>query len=34
MTKIEKLNQIIERIEGDTFTERLLKARAIMEDEE
>jgi hypothetical protein len=34
MTRIEKLNQIIERVEGDSFVEKLLKAREIMEDEE
>jgi len=34
MTKIEKINQIIERVEGDSFSEKLQKAREIVEDEE
>lgn len=34
MTRIEKLKQIIERVEGDSFVEKLERAREIMEEEE
>ena len=34
MTRIEKLNQLIKKVKGETFGDKLKKAREIMEEEE
>lgn len=32
--KIDKLNALLDRVEGDSFVEKLLKARELLEEEE
>ena len=33
MTRIEKLNQLIEKVKGETFGDKLKKARELLEEE-